>query len=63
MVFLPAQIAIGWIQRTIVGVTGSLSIAAQVLLLFSEENKTKKTQSYVLLALSLLAIALMFKLY
>jgi hypothetical protein len=63
MVLLPAQIAVGWIQRIIVGITGGLSVFFQLLLLISVESKTKKTQSYVLLALSLLAITLMLILY
>jgi inner membrane protein involved in colicin E2 resistance len=60
MVFLPAQIPIGWIQRMIVAVTGSLSLIFQLLLLLSADTKTKKTQSYVLLALSILVIIVMF---
>jgi hypothetical protein len=60
MVFLPAQIPIGWIQRTIVGITGSFSLLFQLLILFSADTKSKKTQSYYLLALSLLVMVVMF---
>jgi hypothetical protein len=63
MVFLPAQIAIGWIQRAIVYVTGGISVLAQIPLLLSADSESKKTQSYILLALSLLAITLMLIMY
>jgi hypothetical protein len=59
MVFLPVQIAFGWLQRAIVEVTGAVSVVAQIILLLSADTKSKKTQSYILLALSLIAITLM----
>lgn len=64
MVFLPGMIASGLVQKYIVGITGGLSILLQVLLLTrSDMEKKYRTQSLLVLVLTLAAMALMFVLY
>ncbi|WP_304234964.1 hypothetical protein [Jiulongibacter sediminis] len=60
MIFLPAQVASPRIQTIIVAVVGVFALAFQVLLL---RTTKEKTQSYILLGLTLIAMALMFLVY
>ncbi|WP_341225096.1 hypothetical protein [uncultured Arcticibacterium sp.] len=63
MVFLPAQIAFLMMQKIIIGVTGSLSVLLQIYMLTQTVDKKKRLQGIVLLAFTLITIALMVVVY
>jgi uncharacterized membrane-anchored protein len=62
MVFLPGVVASGLVKKTIVGVLGGLSIVLQ-LILISKDRNSHRTQSYIFLALTVIAFILMMVLY
>lgn len=63
MVFLPAQIAFLMMQKIIIGLTGSLSVLLQIYLLTQTSDKKKRLQGVILLASTVITIALMIVVY